>query len=214
MFALLISFMRGRTELGEDEAAVEYIPKCVTETLDFADIFPRELPVEIDLGCGDGTFLTAMAMKNSSHNFLGVERLLGRVRSTCRRVARLNVKNARVLRIESSYAVANLLPRDSVTAFHLLFPDPWPKRRHQRRRSFTEEFLLAIHGDLIADGLLHIATDDAEYFRHIKSVIAAAHIFATSHEQNNFPPSSFEQKFVASGLPIHRMFLRKTSPVK
>jgi tRNA (guanine-N7-)-methyltransferase len=139
---------------------------------------------------------------------------LGRVRSTCRRVARLNVKNARVLRIESSYAVANLLPRDSVTAFHLLFPDPWPKRRHQRRRSFTEEFLLAIHGDLIADGLLHIATDDAEYFRHIKSVIAAAHIFATSHEQNNFPPSSFEHKFVASGLPIHRMFLRKTSPVK
>src|SRR5947207_5798838 len=154
-----------------------------------------------------------MATKNSSHNFLGVERLLGRVRSTCRKVARLNVKNARVLRIESSYALANLLPRDSVTAFHLLFPDPWPKRRHQRRRCFTEEFLLAIHDDLVADGLLHIATDDAEYFRHINSIIAAAHIFATSHEQNNFPPSSFEQKFVVSGLPIYRILMRKISPV-
>ena len=144
--------MRRRTELREDEAAVEYIPECVTETLDFGDIFARELPIEIDLGCGDGAFLTGMATKNSSHNFLGVERLLGRVRSTCRKVARLNVKNARVLRIESSYAVTNLLPRESVTAFHLLFPDPWPKRRHHRRRSFTEEFLLAIHRQLVATG--------------------------------------------------------------
>jgi tRNA (guanine-N7-)-methyltransferase len=206
--------MRGLTELREDEAAVEYIPKCVTETLDFGEIFPRQLPLEIDLGCGDGTFLTAMARKNSSHNFLGVERLLGRVRGTCRKVARLNVKNARVLRIESSYALTNLLPRDSVTAFHLLFPDPWPKRRHHRRRCFTQEFLLAVHGRLVGDGLLHIATDDTAYFRQIKSVIAAGGIFARSHKQNTFPPSSFEQKFIGCRVPIHRILLRKISSVK
>jgi tRNA (guanine-N7-)-methyltransferase len=206
--------MRGRTKLHTDEAAVEYMPKSLTSVLEFDRIFSRLAPVEIDLGCGDGTFLAALARENPAHNFLGIERLLGRVRSLCRKVARLELKNARVLRMESTYAVANLLPAGSVNAFHLLFPDPWPKRRHHRRRAFTREFLLAIHRALIAGGLFHVATDHADYFRQIKRVIAATDIFAISREQNDFPSSSFEQKYLARGLSIHRLLLRKVSPVK
>ena len=135
--------------------------------LELTGIFSHFASAEIDLGCGDGTFLTAMARENPKHNFLGIERLLGRVRSVCRKVARLDLKNARVLRMESSYAVTNLLPAGSVTAFHLLFPDPWPKRRHHRRRAFTHEFLFSIHRALIAEGLFNIATDHTEYFQQI-----------------------------------------------
>ena len=206
--------MRGRAKLQTDEAAVEYTPRSLTGALEFDRIFSHLAPVEIDLGCGDGAFLAALARENPAHNFLGIERLLGRVRSVCRKIARLELKNARVLRMESTYAVANLLPAGSVTAFHLLFPDPWPKRRHHRRRAFTREFLLAIHRALIAGGLFHIATDHADYFRQIERVIAATDIFAISCEQNDFPPSSFEQKYVARGLSIHRLLLRKVSPVK
>ena len=206
--------MRVRAKLKIDEAAVEYVPKSLTAALEFDRIFSRVAPVEIDLGCGDGTFLTAMAQENPAHNFLGIERLLGRVRSVCRKVARLDLKNARVLRMESSYAVTNLLPAGSVTAFHLLFPDPWPKRRHHRRRAFTHEFLFSIHRALIAEGLFRVATDHADYFRQIEKVIAATDIFAISREQNDFPSSSFEQKYVARGLSIHRLLLRKVSPVK
>lgn len=214
MFALLRLFMRGRTELREDEALVEYIPKSLTEPLNWGEIFPRSAPIEIDLGCGDGAFLMAMAHANPEHNFLGIERLLGRVRKICRRVAREDLKNSRVLRIEVAYVLSNLLPDDSITAFHLLFPDPWPKRRHHRRRAFTTEFLSCIHRALIGGGLFHVATDHADYFHQIERVIAATDIFVISREQNHFPPTSFEQKYVARGLSIHRLLLRKVSPVR
>src|SRR5947208_666530 len=124
MFALLGLFMRGRSKLREDEALVEYIPKSLTEPLNWSEIFTRSAPIEIDLGCGDGAFLMAMARTNPEHNFLGIERLLGRVNKICRKVVREDLKNARVLRIEVAYAVSNLLPAGSIAAFHLLFPDP------------------------------------------------------------------------------------------
>jgi tRNA (guanine-N7-)-methyltransferase len=190
------------------------VPKSQTSVLEFDKVFSRLAPLEIDLGCGDGAFLAVLAQENPAHNFLGIERLLGRVRSVCRKVARLDLKNARILRMESNYAVTHLLPPGSVTTFHLLFPDPWPKRRHHRRRAFTPEFVSSIYRALIAGGLFHVATDHADYFHQIERVIAATDIFVISREQNHFPPTSFEQKYVARRLSIHRLLLRKVSPVR
>jgi tRNA (guanine-N7-)-methyltransferase len=209
-----VNHMRVRAKLHTDEAAVEYVPKSLISALEFDRIFSRTAPLEIDLGCGDGAFLAALAQENPAHNFLGIERLLGRVCRVCRKVARLDLKNVRVLRTESNYAVMHLFPPDSVTAFHLLFPDPWPKRRHHRRRAFTPEFLFSIHRALIAGGLFHVATDHTDYFHQIERVIAATDTFVISREQNDFPPTSFEQKYVADGLSIHRLLLRKVSPVR
>jgi tRNA (guanine-N7-)-methyltransferase len=206
--------MRGRSRLHTNEEAVEYIPKSLTSALEFDKVFSRLAPLEIDLGCGDGAFLAALAQDVPSHNFLGIERLLGRVRSVCRKVAQLDLKNARILQMESNYAVTHLLPPRSVTTFHLLFPDPWPKRRHHRRRAFTSEFLAAIHRALVTGGLFHVATDHADYFRQIEKVIAATDLFFISRERHRFPPTSFEQKYVARGLSIHRLLLRKVSPVR
>src|SRR2546423_13079579 len=209
-----LNHMRSRGKLRAYEAAFEYVPKSLTSALEFDKVFSRPAPLEIDLGCGDGAFLAALAQENPAHNFLGIERLLGRVRSVCRKVARLDLKNARILRMESSYAVTHLLPPSSVTTFHLLFPDPWPTRRHHRRRAFTPEFLSSIQRALVGGGLFHVATDHADYFHQIERVIAATDIFVISREQNHFPPTSFEQKYVAGGLPIHRLLLRKVSPVR
>jgi tRNA (guanine-N7-)-methyltransferase len=209
-----LNHMRGRAKLHTDEAGVEYVPKSLTRVLEFDKVFSRLAPLEIDLGCGDGAFLAALAQENPTRNFLGIERLLGRVRSVCRKVSKLDLKNARILRMESTYAVTHLLPPSSVTTFHLLFPDPWPKRRHYRRRAFTPEFLASIHRALIAEGLFHVATDHADYFHQIERVIAATDLFFISREQYHFPPTSFEQKYVARGLFIHRLLLRKVSPVR
>lgn len=214
MFALLRLFMRGRAELREEEALVEYIPPSLTKPLNWDEVFPRPAPIEIDLGCGDGAFLIAMARANPEHNFLGIERLLGRVSKVCRKVAGEDLKNARVLRLEVAQAVSNLLPAHSIAAFHLLFPDPWPKRRHHRRRAFTTEFLSRICRALIADGLFHIATDHADYFHQIERVIAAADTFIVLAGQHDFPLTTFEQKFLMRGISIQRLLLRKSSPVK
>ena len=194
--------MRGRAKLHTDEAAVEYVPKSLTSALEFDKVFSRLAPLEIDLGCGDGAFLAALAQENPTHNFLGIERLLGRVRSVCRKVARLDLKNARALQMESEFTVTHLLAPGSVTTFHLLFPDPWPKRRHHRRRAFTPEFLSSIHRALIAGGLFHVATDHADYFHQIERVIAATDIFVISREQYHFHSLASNRNMSLADFPF------------
>lgn len=204
--------MRPKKLISEAEAAIEFTPASITQPLDFARLFARAAPVEIDLGCGDGAFLTALAKENPRRNYLGIERLLGRVRSTCHKAAKLDLGNVRVLRMDTAYAVARLVPPASVSQFHLLFPDPWPKRRHHRRRAMTHELAAAVHRSLEPDGRLHIATDHVEYFQHIERIIDP--LFAPMRVTNSFPQSTFEKKFAADGLMIHRSLLRKISPVR
>ena len=117
-----LNHMRGRAKLHTDEAGVEYVPKSLTRVLEFDKVFSRLAPLEIDLGCGDGAFLAVLAQENPAHNFLGIERLLGRVRSVCRKVARLDLKNARILRMESNYAVTHLLPPAPLRRFTCYSP--------------------------------------------------------------------------------------------
>ena len=174
----------------------------------------------LDLGCGDGSFLSALAERMPGENFLGIERLLGRVRSACRKAARID--NMRVIRVETSYAVRYLLPEQSVQVFHLLFPDPWPKRRHQRRQVMTSEFLRSVHRALAPQGVLRIATDQLDYFEQMQRLARADPQFAivdpllatpVGVDDVDLPLTKFERKFQQHAVPIHRLALRKVSPV-
>jgi tRNA (guanine-N7-)-methyltransferase len=158
----------------------------------------------------DGAFLVALAIEKPHHNFLGIERSRERVRRVCRKAAKLS--NVRVLCIDTTYAVAQLIPPVAVSQFHLLFPDPWPKRRHHRRRIVTLQFIAAIHRALVPDGLLHIATDHAEYFQQIKRLTSL--LFVPAPVSVTFPQSTFERQFATRELTIHRLLLRKISPVR
>ncbi|HIE61183.1 MAG TPA: 30S ribosomal protein S1 [Microbacterium sp.] len=100
------------------------------------------------MGCGDGSFALKMARNYPDRNFLAIERLLGRVRKVCRRATRANLSNLGVLRLEARYTIEWLLPPSSVSRLHLLFPDPWPKARHHRRRLVQQEFLAAVEETL------------------------------------------------------------------
>jgi tRNA (guanine-N7-)-methyltransferase len=168
--------------------------------------------VHVDLGCGDGSFLCALAQRLPDKNFLGIERLAGRIRSSARRVVSLD--NVRLLQIESSYAVRYLLAAGSVEAFYLLFPDPWPKRRHHRRRIVTPDFLNSVQTALVKDGLIYIATDDVGYFRKISETARSTPGFATADVDVELPSSKFGMVFRQKGTPIHWLALRKISPVK
>ena len=204
--------MRSRKTLDKREAAIEFVPYSITGPLDFRQLFSEAGPVEIDAGCGDGTFLVALAARNPQRNFLGIERLPGRVGSVCRKAASLNLANVRVVHMDATDLVSHLLAPATISAFHLLFPDPWPKRKHHRRRAITKDFIRAIHRVLLPDGFLHIATDHAEYFRQIEHLLSPG--FATSGQNPSFPQSAFEQRFAVSGAPIYRLLLRKISLVR
>ena len=134
--------------------AVELVPENLLEPLDLDELFGRSAPVEVDLGCGDGTFLAALAEQDPERNFLGVERSPGRIRGACRKIGDRRLPNARVLRSGILEALEQLLPPSSVEVCHLLFPDPWPKRRHHNRRIVTEKFLRAVVGILVPGGRL------------------------------------------------------------
>src|SRR5204862_5271186 len=183
----------------------------LTNRLGLEKIFGRRAPLHVDLGCGDGSFLCALAQRLPDKNFLGIERLSARIRSSARRVA--NLGNVRLLQMESFYAVRYLLPAESVETFYLLFPDPWPKRRHHRCRIVTQYFLNCVHTVLEKSGVIYIATDHLDYFRKIQEIARSTSGFAIAKLDVELPPSGFELIFRQKGAPIHWLALRKVSPV-
>ena len=183
----------------------------LTQQLDLEKIFGRKAPLHVDLGCGEGSFLCALAKRLPDKNFLGIERLLGRIRGSARKAASLG--NVRLLQMESSYAVRYLLPAESVEMFYLLFPDPWPKRRHHRRRIVTPDFLNSVHAALEQNGVIYIATDHLDYFRKIKKTTESTPGFAIDDGDVDLPQSKFGLAFRQKGAPIHWLALRKVSPV-
>jgi tRNA (guanine-N7-)-methyltransferase len=206
--------MRGITApIRPEAAAAELVVGDDSRTLDLASIFGRVAPLEVDLGCGDGSFLTELAAQNPERNFLGVEKLFGRVRSACKKIARLELSNARILRGEIPHTAEQLLPAGSVDVFHLLFPDPWPKRRHHVRRVFTTELLASLARALTSGGLFRVATDDTDYFQEMTRVLARVSFFQQHDDTaaTALPSTTFEKRFLERGLEIHRLVLRKVS---
>lgn len=205
--------MRGSKTISPSAAALEIIRENDYAVLDLESIFGRVAPLEVDLGCGDGKFLTALAQQNLDRNFLGIDRMKGRVRSACKRIAQQELSNARILRVETSHALERLLAAEGVSVFHLMFPDPWPKRRHAPRRVVTPEFCHSIYRTLVDDGVLRIATDQLDYYTSIEQAFANTNRFAKIAEPGVLPAarSTFEEHFIGAGAPIYRLLLRKIS---
>lgn len=143
-----------------------FIPPDHFRELRHDEIFPdTSRPLEVDLGCGDGTFVAGMAAHYPERDFLGVERMLGRVGKTMRKIHAGRLSNARIMRLETAYTVAWLLPTASVSRLHLLCPDPWPKKKHEARRMVNQdEFLNGLTRILIPGGEFLLKTDDRPYF--------------------------------------------------
>lgn len=184
----------------------------VGDTIDLAQAFGRSAPIGVDLGCGDGTFLAALALEYPERDFLGVERMPGRVRAACRKIGDAEIPNARVLRAEILETLRTLLSPRSVAVCHLLFSDPWPKRRHHERRVFSEEFLRAVARVLVPGGLLRVATDHAEYFAEMNRIWPRVSAFTaySPTEAELALTTTFENRFRADGLEIHRLVLCRT----
>jgi tRNA (guanine-N7-)-methyltransferase len=173
------------------------------------EMFPEpDRPLEVDLGCGDGSFLLAMAQHYPGRNFLGVERLAGRVHKVARRIRRLGLCNARILRLESAYTVGWLLPRASVTRLHLLCPDPWPKKKHHRRRLVIDaEFQSGLQRVLIPGGEFLHKTDNPEYFEVATEAFDGLPSFKRidwAETDFFYPQTDFEQHWLEQGRSIQR----------
>jgi tRNA (guanine-N7-)-methyltransferase len=159
------------------QASVIFQPASYIERLDLRKLFVSESSLEIELGAGDGSFLAQWARLNPGRNFLGVERLLGRLRKTNRKVGRAGLTNVRLVRLEAAYFLEYLVPLASVSALHIYFPDPWPKRKQRRNRLINPEFAHVISQALVPQGRVYLRTDDRDYFEQMRAVFAENRTF-------------------------------------
>lgn len=165
-------------------------------------------PLEVDLGCGDGSFLLNMAREHPERNFLGVERMIGRYEKVGRLIEQSGLPNVKVLRLESSYTVGWLLPSRSVSRLHLLCPDPWPKARHQHRRLVLgEEFLQGLQRVLASNGEFLLKTDDDTYYLDAMAQFDQLPAFQRLQwegEEFYYPLTDFERHWLTLDRTIHR----------
>lgn len=176
------------------------------ERLDLTALFPTKQPLEVELGCGDATFLASYASLHPELNFIGVERLLGRMRKLDRKGRRAGLTNVRGVRIECAYFLEHLLPPNAAMALHVYFPDPWPKKRHLKNRLVNERFPALARGGLTPGGVVYLRTDDEDYFGQMARVFAADPAFRLVET----PPelarlvTDFEKDFNARGVQTLR----------
>jgi len=180
--------------------------RSIVEPLNLSELFSKPQPLEVELGCGDASFLVEYARRHPGKNFLGVERLLGRISKLDRKGRRAGLTNLRGVRIESSYFLKYLLPPHAATALHIYFPDPWPKKKHRRHRLINENFPALACAALASDGVVYLRTDDADYFQQMMEVFVSNKSFQEIETPEELAelPTDFESEFSSQEIKTLR----------
>lgn len=178
----------------------------IVKRLDLAKLFPKGQPLEVELGCGDASFAAEYAKRHPEKNFIGVERLLGRIRKLDKKGRRFGLTNLRGVRIESAYFLEWLLPSHAASAIHVYFPDPWPKLKHRKHRLINERFPELAHAALLPGGWVFLRTDDADYFEQMQAMFGNSPKFCAVETPADLAGllTDFEMEFNAKGIPTRR----------
>ena len=175
------------------------------EPIDLAGLFPVKQPLELELGCGDGSFTLQYALANPGRNIVALERLLGRITKLDRKGHRAGLKNLRLLRAEAAYVLEYLLPPGLLDAIHVYFPDPWPKKRHHKNRLISEPFPPLAKRLVREGGIVYLRTDNIEYFEQMLEVFGDANGFKAVETPESLKAlvTNFEQEFNSQGIPTN-----------
>jgi tRNA (guanine-N7-)-methyltransferase len=196
------------------EGAGILLPESVAKgPVGLGAIFGNSRPVEIEIGTGKGTFLLARASARPEVNFLGIEWAKAYAAYAADRFRRAGLTNVRMLRCEAAHFFKVCLADapGSLWRVHIYFPDPWPKRRHHRRRLIQPAFIEQVRRTLRPGGQLIIVTDHLEYFEHIKRVVArvaglaAAPMPRMADRDGEVVGTNFERKYIAQGRPFYKL---------
>ena len=139
--------------------------------LDWSEVFGGTGRVEIEVGIGKGRFLLATAALRPDHRFLGIEWANEYLRVAEERAGKRGLTNVRFVRVDAKELVARGVPDASVTTYYVFYPDPWPKKRHHKRRFFDLKTVEALARTLLPEGCLHVATDHEEYWSVLEPLL-------------------------------------------
>lgn len=198
---------QGRLSPAQSRALEELLPRYGIEfapaLLDFADVFGRRAPVILEIGFGMGETTAAIAQAHPQRDFLGLEVHAPGVGALLKQVGALGLSNVRVIRHDAVEVVAQMIPGDSLAGVHVYFPDPWPKKRHHKRRLLQSAFVHALAQRLRPGGYLHAATDWEDYAQEMLATLRAEPLLANSAEGFTPRPAWRPQtKFEARGRKL------------
>lgn len=200
------------TELSETAPLLRLDPERALEGLDWKEVFGVSGRVEIEIGIGKGRFLLAVASLRPDCCFLGVEWANEYLRIAEARATKRGLTNVRFVRVDAKRLVERAIPSNSISAYYVFYPDPWPKKRHHKRRFFESRTVDAIVRTLAPGGGLHVATDHDEYWTVLSSLLDGhpALVRLPGFGGSDFPLpkdeplTNFEVKYAAEGRGRHR----------
>ena len=179
--------------------------------LDLPCVFGNRRPVEIEVGTGKGTFLLARAAARPELNFLGIECAASYCRYAADRLRRADLPNVRMVQVDAAAFFPRCLADQAAWRVHVYFPDPWPKRRHHRRRLIQAAWIEQVRRVLRLGGQFLIVTDHLEYFAHIHHVLstvtglACVSFPSMADKQDELVGTNFERKYIACGRAFYHV---------
>ena len=200
------SFVRreGRITEGQQRALTELLPRYGVPAgdapIDLTALFGRNAPVHVEIGFGNGDALVAMAAAHPLNDYLGIEVHRPGVGSLLRQLDTGGLTNVRVISADAVQVLEQRIAEGALSGVCLFFPDPWPKKRHHKRRLVQPPFLGLLHRKLKVGARLHFATDWEDYAQQMLTLLTANAGFANSAGAGQFapaptrPPTKFERR--------------------
>jgi tRNA (guanine-N7-)-methyltransferase len=189
--------------------------ETLARPMNFAELFGNDHPVEMEIGMGKGTFITEQAKLHPHINYFGIEYANFYWRYSSDRLRRNHCLNARTVRAEALYFLTEFVADASLSVLHVYFPDPWPKKRHHKRRLIQDPFLRQVERILKPAGRLHIVTDHQEYFEQIEPVVKKSALTVIEYNrpgsaaEGEFVGTNFERKYRREGRPFYAIAAKK-----
>jgi tRNA (guanine-N7-)-methyltransferase len=205
---------QGRTTPSQQRALDDLFPRFgipfSEKFLSFQEVFARSAPVVLEIGSGMGETTAAIACANPGIDYVAVEVHGPGVGSLLKKIAELDLKNLRLIRHDAVDVLEKMIPDASLTGLNLFFPDPWPKKRHHKRRIVQPPFAALAARKLATDGYFHAATDWPEYAEHMDAVLSAEPMLKKADQAKDRPVTKFERRGIGLGHPVRDLlFLRR-----
>lgn len=184
--------------------------------IDWSTLFGNDNPLALEIGCGIGDFIVSTAADNPDRNFIAIDFYNKGCWKTCRRIDRAGLTNVRVLRVEARWFITELIPLGSLTAVYINCPDPWPKKKHRKRRLVNRQFMEFLREYLAPGAEFYFATDFDDYGIDVARILEELEGFANQlapdlyrHELTDYHLSKYMNKFMAEGKKIYFIHYRK-----
>ena len=198
---------QGRFSPGQQRAYEELLPTFgiayTTTPLDLRATYGRAAPIVVEVGSGMGETTARIARENPQNDYLAIEVHAPGVGSLLKRLAEEGIGNVRVVRHDAVEVLRDMIPQGSLSGLHVFFPDPWPKKRHHKRRLIQQEFASLAAERLAPGGYIHVATDWQDYAEHVLGVLSREKLLTNTAENYAPRPAARpETKFERRGLKL------------